>query len=179
MRRKYELEGIDDQLRSRYVDGDASLRELERFVNIEIARSFLDGEPFSPVTVYRTLRDPDGDVSTSEKTDLRRRLRLENIDVERLESDWVSHMSVRTYLTKDLGIDTTREARSSITPETAIDQIRGLLSRDESIIWNNVSSVEGFDESRWDLHAEVHLLDQETGETKLLTEHLRDLEADE
>lgn len=173
---QYELTEMDDRLRFKYeVDGD-SLRSLAHFVNTEITKARLGDSPFSPEHVYRTLRDPDDTASKSDQSDLRRRLRLNDVDVESLERDWVSHMSVRSYLQKDLDIDTERETKGPLDPAETLDRIRGLREREENIIWENLRATEGVDGSKWDLHQDLRLINKETGESVRVEELLRKLE---
>lgn len=171
---KYGLEDIDDRLISMYVDQDRSLREVAHEVNVKITTVALGDEPFAPRHVYETLRGI-GDADKREQTDLRRRLRMHGVDVETLEDDWVSHMSIRTYLRKDLDIDTKRKSRELISPEETADHVRRLASREADIIMESLASTEGIDPAEWDIHTEIRLISTETGESERLVEYLERL----
>jgi len=171
---KYGLEGVATELRDRYTEEGASLRDLADFVNVRITDVFLADTPFSPRHVYETLKDPDGRSTKQEQSALRRRLRMRDIDVGDLEADWVSHMSVRTFLRKDLNVDTGRDNEPT-DPKVTLKRIRGLVRREESIITNTLSVTEGFNAGQWTVHTEIRLIDDETGEFVQLTEFLQHL----
>ncbi len=103
---EYGLEGLGDELEVRWT-GDgverASLRDLadefnERLLEralVDAGMSALDSDVSS---TYRNLTDDD--VSTGVRTDARARLENNGIDVDGLESDFVSYQAIRSYLTE-------------------------------------------------------------------------------
>lgn len=172
---RYDLEGLDEKLAFKYNVDDDSLRDLANYINVQVTKAFLDNKPFSPEHVYQTLRDPNDTVSREDQLDLKRRLRLHDVDVDTLEGEWVTHMSVRSYLQKDLDIDTERETKGPLDPDVTLERIRGLQNREQKIIWENFEATEGVDADRWDLHQELRLINKETGESIPLREFLQDL----
>jgi len=103
---EYGLDGLGDELEVRWT-GDgverASLRDLadefnERLLEralVDAGMSALDSDVSS---TYRSLTDDD--VSTGVRTDARTRLENNGIDVDELESDFVSYQAIRSYLTE-------------------------------------------------------------------------------
>lgn len=175
---KYDLTDLDETLRVRYRSGEDSLRSLAAYVNRQITAAFLEEHPYAPNYVYEVL-GPDGDdVSTRERNDLRRRLRADGLDIDELTEDWVSHMAVRTYLQDDLDLDTARPSRTARDPEETLEKLRGLISRDERIVEEALKATESVDVEDISIHAEVYVLDDETGETTRVERYLRTIPAD-
>jgi len=103
---EYDLDGLGDELEVRWT-GDGvertSLRDLADYFNerlleralIDAGMAALDSDVD---TVYRNLTDDE--VSTGVRTDARNRLESNGIDVDGLESDFVSYQAIRSYLTE-------------------------------------------------------------------------------
>jgi hypothetical protein len=103
---EYDLDGLGDELEVRWT-GDGvertSLRDLADYFNrrlleralIDAGMAALDSDV---ATVYRNLTDDE--VSTGVRTDARTRLESNGIDVDGLESDFVSYQAIRSYLTE-------------------------------------------------------------------------------
>ena len=104
---RYGLDGLDEELVERWGKGGDSVgvRELAREVNrrvlVEAMRDAgldpLDGEPEN---LLRLLTD---DVPASRRLDTRRRLEREDVDVDAVLSDTVSHQTVYNHLRDCLG----------------------------------------------------------------------------
>lgn len=175
---KYDLTDLDETLRVRYRSGEDSLRSLAAYVNRQITAAFLEEYPYAPNYVYEVLGPGEDDVSTRERNDLRRRLRADGLDIDELTADWVSHMAVRTYLQDDLDLDTGRRSRTERDPDETLEKLRGLISRDERIVEEALKATEGVDVDDISIHAEVYVLDDETGETTRVERYLRTIAAD-
>ena len=103
---EYGLDGLGEELEVRWT-GDgverSSLRDLADYFNerlleralIDAGMAALDSDVS---TTYRNLTDDD--VSTGVRTDARNRLESNGIDVDGLESDFVSYQAIRSYLTE-------------------------------------------------------------------------------
>ncbi|SEV85310.1 rod-determining factor RdfA [Natrinema salifodinae] len=102
---EYDLDGWGDRLEAEWIgDGTerTSLRDLATEFNKAVLRAAvretggtaLDSDIES---LYRTLTDDD--VSRSEAVRKRRDLERAGVDVERVESDFVTHQTIHTYLT--------------------------------------------------------------------------------
>lgn len=173
---KYGLEGLDSELKRLYIAEDKSLRDLADYINITITREFFEDKPFSGEYVYRAITNSD-DVSKQEQTDLRKRLREEDIPIEELERDWVGHMPVKSYLNRVLDIDTSRE-RTTRRPEKAVSDIRRTVDYHESVIQEILAGVDGIDLANWDIHTDQRLIKSDTGESIRIERYLQDLDED-
>ncbi len=147
---KYDLEGYGVEL-EQYWTGDGSeqysLRELATLLNREILGvairnagiGALDGEIEN---YYRLLTDSE--VSAGERTEARSRLERADIDVEALESDFVSHQAIHTYLTERRGA-VHQAAPPEERLENSLTTLRRLESRVETVADNVLDSARSAD----------------------------------
>lgn len=136
--REYGLEGLGAELEAYWTGtGEGierkSLRDLADTVNrrllkralLEAGATVLDGEIDS---YYASLTD--GERSEAVRIEMRQRLEDEGVDVDRLESDFVSYQAVRTYL-KARGAEYEQANGGQI--QTDLEAIQRLLSRTASV----------------------------------------------
>ena len=142
----YELDGLGEQLEAQWTaEGDdrSSLRELatefnQRLLEITLEESgvsLLDGEVEN---YYRLLTDDAVTIGTRVQTE--RTLEQNNVNVERLTQDFVSHQAVHTYLVKYRGVsrdDSTDENRA----EKVATSIHRLRSRANTVTTNSLQSL--------------------------------------
>jgi hypothetical protein len=103
---EYDLDGLGDELEARWTEDGAermSLRDLAEFFNERLLEQALIDAGMHALesdvsATYRNLTDDD--VSTGVRTDTRNRLEQNGIDVDALESDFVSYQAIRSYLTE-------------------------------------------------------------------------------
>ncbi|WP_135663334.1 rod-determining factor RdfA [Halorhabdus rudnickae] len=148
---RYTLGGLDEELRRRYT-AEASLRDLETFVNERILRTAIEqaGEAVPALVssdrgigaLYEVLRDEEG-TAAAEQARLVTRLEQAGVDVDAVTDDWISHATIRTHLNDCLSVDTAREA--SITPEGAINTVEWARSRSESVVSETVQRLKNAD----------------------------------
>lgn len=79
-----------------------SLRELAEYVNQQMLRTVMQHADLNPLdgeveNTYRLLTDDE--VSAGTRTQARRRLERAGIDIDKLDTDFVSRQAVHTYLT--------------------------------------------------------------------------------
>lgn len=106
--RKYELTGVPAELATRWAGngGDRySLRSLadyfnERVLAAAVADAGVDSMPGGAENLYLVLTGEEG--SAGERTELRRRLERDGVDVDALKRDFVSHQTIHTFLTDHL-----------------------------------------------------------------------------
>ena len=131
----YDLGGLGGELERRWtgVDGEReSLRQLADRFNRAVLRAALDRAGSSPLdgeveNTYRLLRDDD--VSPGMRTEVRRQLERDGVDLDRVESDFVSHQAVHTYLRDHRGAELEREERSRVEKEArTIRRLQGRIS---------------------------------------------------
>jgi hypothetical protein len=132
---RYDLEGIGDELERRWtgVSGEReSLRSLADRFNRSVLRAALDEAGASPLdgeveNTYRLLRGDD--VSPGMRTEVRRQLERDGVDLERVESDFVSHQAIHTYLREHRGAELETEEESRVEKETrTIRRLQGRIS---------------------------------------------------
>lgn len=143
---EYGLEGFGEELEDRWT-GDGvertSLRDLADHFNkrlleralIDAGMSALDSDVS---TTYRDLTDDD--VSTGVRTDTRTRLDSNGIDVDDLESDFVSYQAIRSYLTEYRGAEY-RRLSDEEKVEKDIESIQRLMTRTLSVTEERIEKL--------------------------------------
>lgn len=141
----YGLDGLNDELRERRVDG-TSLRDLEGFVNRSLLREAIHESEADVIgdvdAIYDVLTDDD--VSAGKRTEVRERLEHASVDVATVEAAFVSYQTVRTHLHECLDVETARESRLSV--DDARGTIEWARSRSEGIVDRTLQRLETADE---------------------------------
>jgi len=151
MGRKYDLDGVNEELRERRAEREMSLRDLADYFNqrtlktaIERAGLDLTDVAYGAVSpddalaeVYETLTSDT--VPADRKVRVRTRLEQRGVDVAVLESDWVTHPTMQSHLNECLGIDTSRS--SQIGQEDSRDTIEWARARCAKIVDQTVSRL--------------------------------------
>ena len=127
---EYGLGSIGDELERRWTaDEDRqSLRQLATYFNQRLLERALERVDVRPLdgeveNTYRLLTD---DAQNTDRTRIRRRLERDGLDVEALESDFVTYQAIRTYLRKHRGAEYTPDETDPIEREvTNVQQLRG------------------------------------------------------
>jgi hypothetical protein len=132
---EYDLADLHDRLPALWLGEsgeEVSLRDLAERINVAIVRAALERAGEDPLdgeaeNVYRLLHGDD--VSAGVRTQQRNRLERAGIDVDELESDFVTHQAVHTYLTN--GLDISKTSSDDADPvekhETRIQRLRNRL----------------------------------------------------
>ena len=143
---EYGLEGLGEELEDRWT-GDGvertSLRDLADYFNkrlleralIDAGMSALDSDVS---TTYRDLTDDD--VSTGVRTDTRARLDSNGVDVDNLESDFVSYQAIRSYLTEYRGAEY-RRLSDEEKVEKDLESIQRLMTRTLSVTEERIEKL--------------------------------------
>jgi len=141
---RYGLDGLDAELVRRRRESDASLRELADYTNRRILAAALDAASVDlSDTLYGAVDDEDAvevlydtladdETPTERVARVRTRLVQNGVDVEAVQSDWVTHTTVRSHLRECLEVDTSREA--SITPDDGRDTIEWARNRCANVV---------------------------------------------
>lgn len=148
----YGLTGFGAELERRWTaEGSerSSLRDLAAAFNRRLLRTALAEANFGTLdgeveNLYRLLTDDD--VSSGARTKAVRELRQAGIDVEDLESDFVSHRAMHTYLTSHRdAVQTDRE--SDVDPrEKGAQTLRELSGRVERVTDETLGRLVSSDE---------------------------------
>jgi hypothetical protein len=142
--REYDLEGLPAELEARWTGESGertSLRDLADLFNRRLLERALERAGRSSLEanvdqLYRALTDDD--VSTGVRTRTRRELERDGIDVDALESDFVSHQAIHTHLTKYRGVD---HARDEDLAEKSLQRLRRLQGRTEAVTTDTVERL--------------------------------------
>ena len=146
----YGLSGFGDELAARWV-GDGydreSLRSLADRFNRQLLAASMEAAGLTPLdgevdNTYRLLTDDE--VSAGMRTQVSRRLEREGVAIDSLQSDFVSHQAIHTYLTDDREIEPP-SADSSARERLEADRetIQRLQSRLEAVTENTVDRLAG------------------------------------
>lgn len=176
----YDLDGLGDELEARWTDdGDdrMSLRDLADYFNQRLLEQSLIEAGVGTFdkdisTIYETLTTDN--VSTGIQTDIRSRLSQNGVDLEKIESDFVSYQSIRSYLT-----DYRDAEYSQISDENKIkkdlDSIQRLLTRTLSVAEDrieNLSETGRIDGEGFEILLDMQVLCRSCGEQYSISEFL-------
>ena len=167
---KYELSTLGEQIEEYWVDNSEtrySLRELARHTNQQLLRTLMQEAGMNPLdgeveNTYRLLTD--GDVSTGTRTQARRRLERAGVDVDQLESDFVSRQAVHTYLTKDRGVSYTPNEGDPLEREAT--NMRRLKRRMSTITNGKLEQLRNSDQltlGEFEAYVDVRVLCEDCG----------------
>ena len=152
---KYDLEQLDRELIDRWTaheDERSSLRELADFFNQRMLASTMKEAGIDAIegeveNTYRLLTDDD--VSVGNRTEVHNRLDRHGIDVDELESEFVSHQAIHTFLTKYRNVDLGLQERTSEERlENERVRVTRLQSRTEAVAQDSVNRLKNGDHLR-------------------------------
>ena len=131
---EYDLDGVGDELEARWTatgDDHTSLRDLAAEFNRRLVEARVDeaGMRLSAREIDAVVRSLTGDeVTAADRTQLRRRLEREGVDVDALDCDVVTYQAVRSYLREHRGAEYERDdGDRAATAARAIGRLRGRL----------------------------------------------------
>jgi hypothetical protein len=177
---EYDLDGLGEELEMRWT-GDGvertSLRDLADYFNERLLeRALLDAGMAAldsdVSTTYRNLTDDD--VSTGVRTDARNRLESNGIDVDSLESDFVSYQAIRSYLTEYRDAEY-RRLSDEEKVEKDLQSIQRLMTRTLSVTEERIEKLREtgrVDVEAFEVLLDVQVLCQECGEQYSVSEFL-------
>jgi hypothetical protein len=177
---EYDLDGLGEELEIRWT-GDGvertSLRDLADYFNerlleralIDAGMAALDSDVS---TTYRNLTDDD--VSTGVRTDARNRLESNGVDVDSLESDFVSYQAIRSYLTEYRDAEY-RRLSDEEKVEKDLQSIQRLMTRTLSVTEERIEKLTQtgrIDADGFEVLLDVQVLCQSCGEQYSISEFL-------
>lgn len=145
---EYDLVDLHERLPELWVDEEISLRDLAERINVAAVNQALERADEDPLegeaqNVYDLLTGDD--VSAGVRIQQRNRLDRAGIDVDELESDFVTHQAVHTYLTK--GLEVSKSADDETDPvEKREVRIQRLRSRLDAVLGQSLTELRGADE---------------------------------
>ena len=127
---EYDLGDVGAELEQRWTaeEDRQSLRQLATYFNQRLLQRALEDTDVRPLggeveNMYRLLTDES---SGADGTRIRRRLERDGLDVESLESDFVTDQAIRTYLKKHRGAEYTPDETDPLEREKAnVQRLRG------------------------------------------------------
>jgi ABC-type phosphonate transport system ATPase subunit len=125
-------------------DDRYSLRELADHFNRQLLRTAMGRAGLNPLdgeveNTYRLLTDED--VSPGMRTQACNRLQKQDIDVDQLQSDFVSYGTVRRHLKHCLGIERESTGTDDDPAETGGQRIAALQNRTVAVTENTLSQL--------------------------------------
>lgn len=130
----YGLAELDTELYHHHQNEGASLRDLEEYVNKRILENALANSDLHILggidDIYHKLIDDTA--SVGERVEVRDRLQRVGVDIDRVESDFVTYQTIRTHLRHSLNVET--GVKSSFNINDAQTKARRLQSRSEAVI---------------------------------------------
>jgi hypothetical protein len=156
-----------------------SLRELAELFNVRVLEAAmreasvdtLEGEAEN---TYELLTE--GDVSEGVKTQTRRKLERNDLDVDQLERDFVSHQAIYTYLTKYRGVEHSDDEETEGDPvENVSTTIQRLNNRTAAVVESNLERLTNADHiglGEFDVSVEVRVTCEDCGTYRTVDELL-------
>lgn len=143
---EYDLDGLGEELERKWTADENrwSLRQLADYVNRSVLEQALKGANVGTLdgeieNLYRLLTDDSA--SAGNRTQARRRLERDGVDVDRIQDDFVTYQSVRTYLKNNRGAEYT--PADSDTGERARRTVRQLQSRLRTVTESKLAQLDG------------------------------------
>ncbi|SDY09155.1 rod-determining factor RdfA [Halobellus clavatus] len=177
---EYDLRGLGDELEVRWT-GDGvertSLRDLADYFNKQLLEQALIDAGMSALesdvdSTYRNLTEDN--VSTGVRTDTRNRLEQNGIDVDDLESDFVSYQAIRSFLTEYRDAEY-RKLSDQEKVEKDLQSIQRLMTRTLSVTEERIEKLrqtERIDAGAFEVLLDLQVLCQECGEQYSVAEFL-------
>lgn len=177
---EYGLDGLGEELEVRWT-GDGvertSLRDLADYFNEHLLEQSLIDAGMSALesdvsTTYRNLTDDE--VSTGVRTDTRNRLEQNGVNVDALESDFVSYQAIRSYLTEYRNAEY-RRLSDEEKVEKDLQSIQRLMTRTLSVTEERIEKLretDRVDVDEFEVLLDVQVLCQTCGEQYSVSEFL-------
>lgn len=144
--KRRSLVGMGDELEAYWLGKDGekkSLRELADYFNKAVLRStFKDNErQYLTGDVENTYRLLTGDdVSSGERTQVRRSLEGDGVEVSALKSDFVTHQAIHTYLTEGRGVEKDHNSKNQVdSSRKTINRLKNRLVAVTETILNRLN----------------------------------------
>lgn len=169
--KRWELDGIHGELERQWTEAGTSIRTLTEQFNRRVLRAGFEASDRTPIdgeidNLYRVLTGEEIDAGS--RTQARERLRRNDVPIEELEGQFVSHQTLYRHLRNCLAV--THEADDRTTAElidTWRDRIRALQARTGSVTERGVSQLsdgDAVDIGDFDVLVEVNVICNDCGE---------------
>ncbi|MFB6102156.1 MAG: rod-determining factor RdfA [Haloplanus sp.] len=147
---KYGLNAVEDELVAEWTRDDderASLRELAEEFNRRLLRVAMRDASVNPhgrdvTEAYRVLTDDD--VSSGVRLQTRRQLEQDGVDVDQLETDFVTYQSIYNFLREYCGA-TYEQPTDDEQVESDLERINRLISRTRAVTEDDLERLDNTD----------------------------------
>lgn len=165
---KHDLEGMGEQIEAAWIGENGertSLRNLADEFNQAVIEAVLREAGISPMNfevsaTYEALNHGSG----SERTRAERRLEREGIDTETFISDFVSHQSIHTYLTKEREASLPEKKTDPVEGKVqAIEKLQGRVRAVTESVISSLASAEHLDDDDYDVLVDVRTVCPDCG----------------
>lgn len=138
-------DNINEEIKRLREEEDATLRDLEEYVNVSILRLHMDEANMDylsgdPENIYHLLTD-DEEVSPRERDQAIDHLEEGGVDVEEVQENFVSYQTIRSHVNECLGISTSTE-KEDADPQEKKDTIDRLQSRTEAVVQRTIEQLQ-------------------------------------
>lgn len=156
----YDLEGMGATLEAEWTADPGertSLRDLADEFNEAVLEAALRDAGVSPLNVdvssmYEALQGGSGSTATR----ARRRLEREDVDVDRLTTDFVTHQAVHTYLTKEREASLPADDRNLADRKVeTIEKLQGRIAAVTESAIDSLASADELDRADYDVLVDV------------------------
>lgn len=172
---KYGLESMGSELERRWLgDGSEqmSTRSLADYFNRRVLQVALDEHGMYTITgeidqIYESLQSKEGDDAL-----VRSRLQQENVDIDVITNDFVTHQTIHRYLTDHREVSQERpddEARKQRTLEI-LDSLRGRTTTVTKRMVTSLENCEGFTLGEISVLTDVQILCEDCRQSYTVSE---------
>lgn len=167
--RKYDLEGTGDEFERMWTasgDDRRSLRELAEIFNKRILRSAIEDAETTPLSsdmddIYRRLRGEKG--TSADQTRIQRRLEREGIDVETLQSDFVTYQAIRSFLKGERDAEYNPSRDPIERDENSIQQLRNRTMRVTETKLDGLAKNDQIELGSYDVTVDINVFCEDCG----------------
>lgn len=142
---EFELTELGDELVEKWTrENPESLRSLAEYVNVRVLRVTMDQAGITtidgdPTHIYDAL---NADTASSvNRIKIRKQLEREGIDIDELQSNFVTYQAVRSYLKNVRDVDQPTKSDQQFVADE-IDTIQRLLSRSSAVTERKLDNLD-------------------------------------
>lgn len=140
----YDLTNLDERILRRRQNENASLRDLEDYVNLRVLRAAMEDagvQTRGRKDEHYHDRLHTGGIASDEA---RRELEENGVDVESVMTDFVSYQTVRKHLNECLNVPTSEDYEPDIHEE--LQRVGRLETRVENVVSKTIDKLQKYDE---------------------------------
>lgn len=182
---EYNLNSIGDEMADKWTDSGTgenfTLAELRDFFNKQVLKKAMSdaGMDLAPGEVDYTYEYLfDGDVSRSDKEDVKRKLESNGVDVDNVESEFInSPQTIHNYLTDMHDVELRSANDDTNIVDKSLNHIESFNERYKKVIENVVKRLvdDGqLPDGEYDINIQCIVTNTDTGKSRDIRDILRD-----